>query len=304
MADPTPPLAPCLLQALGPTTRQLLAEDEPALEATLEQLMTRSQEAWPGVSLCAEEFLPFLAARLDGAQDPLHALAGLHVSDLYLACACLKGDAEAAAQLQATHFPRIETALRRVDPGSTLTDDIKQMVYLKVFAPTEGGQPRITQYSGKGELGKWLQVVAVRVAQNVQRRLAKEQHLHDSSLERIVSPEESPELRYIKQLYRDEFRQAFREALATLTSRQRNVLRYRLVEGLSLEQLAALYKVNRTTITRWIAATRQQLLDETRKALSGALKLDTAELTSLIGVLQSQVETSVRRFLRTEKTDR
>jgi len=288
--------AALLLAALG---RSGAGADLEALSTSLEGALAQAELAWPGVSLSPGELLPFLAERLVGEKDVVAALGRLRVGDLFLACACLQGDLVAVEQFHARFMPLIGIALRRVDPRGDLTEDVSQMVYLKVFMPTDGSEPRIAQYAGRGDLGKWLQVVAVRVAQNVMRRQVKERQIGDSSLERLVSSgqEGTEELRFIKQLYREDFKAAFREALAGLSSRQRNILRHRLLDRMGLDDLAALYNVHRATVIRWIAAIRQQLLQTTREELGRRLRLEESEINSMVRVLRSQVDTSIQLFL-------
>ena len=58
------------------------------------------------------------------------------------------------------------------------------------------------------------------------------------------------EIRHLKTLYRGEFREAFQHALASLSVRDRNMLRQHYVDGLAMEQLGAMYQVHRITIVR------------------------------------------------------
>ncbi len=81
------------------------------------------------------------------------------------------------------------------------------------------------------------------------------------------------ELSLIKVHYRSEFKAAFEAALATLSSRERNVLRLHILDGLNIEQIGTLYKAHRATVARWIAASRKKIDEGTRRALADKLKL-------------------------------
>jgi|GEM_PF-4314550 len=50
-----------------------------------------------------------------------------------------------------------------------------------------------------------------------------------------------PEIAYLKQRYRDEFREAFVAALGALDERQRNVLRQHHLDGMTIDQLGSLH---------------------------------------------------------------
>ena len=56
-----------------------------------------------------------------------------------------------------------------------------------------------------------------------------------------------------------------REALAGLPDCDRLLLKLTIVSGLSHEQLANIYSVNQSTITRWIARARAQVLEVTER---------------------------------------
>src|SRR5262249_17829438 len=102
---------------------------------------------------------------------------------------------------------------------------------------------------------------------------------------------------YIKLRYRDEFREAFTNAFSLLSSQQRNVLRLHLLDGVTLEQLAATFGVHRSTIARWLAESRAAVLQGTRKGLRTRLRIAPAELESLIGLLRSQLDVSLHGLL-------
>jgi len=235
--------------------------------------------------------------------DPVESLDRLRLEDLFLACACAQGDVNAFEAFHARYFPQIDQTLRQLSLDGVCVDDIKQMVYVRVFAASGAAGPKITQYKGRGSLGKWIQVVARRVAQNFIRDKDREYPLDERALEQLIPRDSSPELHYIKQLYTDDLSAAFRQALTTLTSKQRNLLRYRLVHRMKMTALAEVYHVHRFTITRWIAAIREQLLHETHKALSVRLEAGSGDVESIVRLLRSQIDVSVRRYLQTDGSD-
>ncbi len=86
-------------------------------------------------------------------------------------------------------------------------------------------------------------------------------------------------------------------AFASLTSRQRNLLRHRFLHGLSTDRIATIYAVHRATAFRWLEAARQQLFDNTRDELRRELALEGRDLESLIAALRSRIDLSVGQLL-------
>ncbi|WP_395812894.1 sigma factor-like helix-turn-helix DNA-binding protein [Archangium minus] len=62
--------------------------------------------------------------------------------------------------------------------------------------------------------------------------------------------------------------QVLAEALAALPSRERTVLRLHLVEGLSLERIGTVYRTHKSTVSRWLARAREEVLAGTRSRLA------------------------------------
>jgi RNA polymerase sigma-70 factor (ECF subfamily) len=121
--------------------------------------------------------------------------------------------------------------------------------------------------------------------------------------ERLAS-DHNPELLVMKARYRDEFREAFGEAVARLAPRDRNLLRYQLLDGLTTHQIGTIYRVHRVTITRWLKKARDNLLEETRSLLIARLRVEPQEFNSIMGLIQSQLDLSLSRVLaRSEVPD-
>ena len=64
------------------------------------------------------------------------------------------------------------------------------------------------------------------------------------------------------------------------------------LEGASIDALGALYKVHRATAARWLGRAREQLLSNTRGALSEQLGLADDELSSVMRLIHSRLEVS------------
>lgn len=87
-------------------------------------------------------------------------------------------------------------------------------------------------------------------------------------------------------------------ALTALSVRERTILRLRFVDGVEVDRIAAMYRVHRTTVTRWLSACRDTLFAATRSILAEELGATTAEIESLAGLVRSHLQVSLVRLLR------
>jgi RNA polymerase sigma-70 factor (ECF subfamily) len=264
------------------------------LGAPLAELVARARAAHPGLDVPAERFVRHLAARLPA---PISAaqLGGLHGEDLYLACACACGDARALAEFDRQFLGGdLDRAIARITSAPPVVEEVRQLLRVKLFVNDEG-RARIVDYSGRGPLAAWLRVAAVRTALNLVTRHAPE---GSPGQEEPLLGVADPETEYLKTQHRPEFEQAFRAALTTLSVEQRQLLRFHYVDGLTLAQIGRLRQVHESTISRRLLAARDQLLAETRRALSAELRLEQAEVDSLMGRVMSRAEVTLSTLFR------
>jgi RNA polymerase sigma-70 factor (ECF subfamily) len=267
-----------------------------SLETQLEQVVTAASAAWPGVNLPVEEFLPYLAQRLREGATPADVL-NLHAADLYLACACARGDATAIAAFEARCLTVVDQALAPLHVDSDALAEIKQEIR-RTLLVADGHAPKITDFAGRGDLRGWLRVMAVRDALSRLRRARRELAADEDLLERTWLPHTNPELELLKSRYRDEFKRAVGEAMSALTPRERTLLRQQFIDGLTIDQLGATYRVHRATAARWLERARQKLQVTTRAALMKRLTVQPLELDSVMRLIQSRLDMSVRAFFR------
>jgi RNA polymerase sigma-70 factor (ECF subfamily) len=167
-----------------------------------------------------------------------------------------------------------------------------------LLLPRGDRPPKLATYRGQGRLRSWVQVTVVRTALELRRKSRPQDSRDDEELVEAADLGDDPELRHIKDLYRREFRGAFQTALSCLSSQERNLLRMYLVDGLSIDEVGAVYHVHRATAARRIAAAREKLLGETRKGLINALKLDKQQFESVMNVIRSHLDLSLDRVFR------
>jgi RNA polymerase sigma-70 factor, ECF subfamily len=81
----------------------------------------------------------------------------------------------------------------------------------------------------------------------------------------------------------------------------RAVLRAHAVNGLSIDQIGALYQVHRATAARWVQHAKVSLLDALRAALKERLGVEGAACDSIVALVQSRIDLSMPRVFAEEE---
>jgi RNA polymerase sigma-70 factor (ECF subfamily) len=269
-----------------------------AMAEALAQKLAAARKQWPAAWLEDEPFATYLGQRLPADGDPVAALRELRAEDLYLAAACGLSNPQAMAELEQQYFSRLDDTLRRLDPSPGFISEVKQLLRQKLFMDHEGMSRKIGEFSGRGPLLSWLRAAATRIGLTLHRRDERQVPLDEASAEELELPGDDPELDYLKAHYGIEFKAAFRDAMARLTDHELSVLRLHLLDGLNIEKIGAIYGTHRSTVARWIARSREKLLEETRRAMAGRLQIGPDELESVMGLLGSRLDASIHRYLK------
>jgi RNA polymerase sigma-70 factor (ECF subfamily) len=281
------------LREAMPASATIATSDE-ELERKLASLTAAAQRAWPGVTVDEGEFLRYLGARIPEEASLPAVLDELHTGDLYLACACAAGEPAAASAFRRCIVDNLDQAV--VPAAADRLDEVRQLLVEKMLVSAEG-PPRITGYRGRGALHAWARVSAARIALTLSRSKSRPEVLADLTLD-AVSPLPSPEMAHLKATYRAELKQSIESATASLSVRERNLLRHSLLDGLTIDDLAELYGVHRATTARWVTAAREALAAATKRDLCNRLGLKKSELDSLYQLVDSQFELSWGAFRR------
>lgn len=279
--------------------RPAWASEREVVEAEIASLLAVARAALPDLGAVTDEgFVAWLAERLPEG-SPADVLAGIHPDDLLLACGCARGLPEAVRAFEQRYADALHAAARRVQSDREFIDEVVQRVRVKLLVG-DNGPPAIASYLGRGPLRAWVQVTTTRLALTLRRSEGRRREDRDDGLTDALPDVIQPELAHIRDAYRAQFEEAFRDSLASLTARERNVLRHYLLEGLNIDRIGKMYGAHRATVARWIAAARDKLLDETRRTLVARLRIGPSELDSLMGLVQSQLDLSIASFLRKE----
>jgi RNA polymerase sigma-70 factor, ECF subfamily len=272
--------------------------EEVAAIADLDELLAgqlaEATTAWPAVRIDPASYLQHLADKLRERGDELadRVIRTMPAADLYLAAACTAGDPAAIAVFHEAILPVVRAALGKLRVPDVTIDEAEQRVLIMVLVG-DPHRPAIASYSGRGRLRSWVRSIGVRTG----RRLAGVDAAASSAtgeLDQLATTVHDPQLAVLRDRYRDEVNRALGAALAGLPERQRTVLRQYYLDGLTIDQLAALYRVDRATTARWVVAARTAVLATTRAELARSLAASTGDVDSILRLVGSQLELSMR----------
>lgn len=266
----------------------------------LRDVLSAARDAYPTIDLPAEAFLAYLGERLPADVPTQLAVPQIRAVDLYLACACARGDVRALAAFDDHCVRPLDRVLSRMGIDADVIAEIQQNLRDRILVG-DGKRPKIVDYAGRGDLRAWVRVMAVRWALRQRVRARRELPVEDDELlQRLVSTGD-PATDHAKGLYRREFQRAFEDALRTLPTRELTLLRQHYVDELTIDELAALYRVHRATAARQLVRARALVLEATRARMMSELQVQPHELDSIMRMIQSQIEISLRGALRRRK---
>ena len=101
----------------------------------------------------------------------------------------------------------------------------------------------------------------------------------------------------MKEHAHDLFADAFKRVLAGLDESGRTILRLHYIDGLTMDQLARLYKTQRSTIARRVAEAREKILEATESLLRDENRLSPSAVASVIRQAKSRLDVTITRLL-------
>ena len=267
------------------------------VEARLRELWLTGRAAWPDVPLSDHEFLRYLAERLPETVSLPDALDGLNAADLYLAAGCALAHPRALQAFERHCFAALPAALSRYSTSDDFHDEVRQAVRERLFVATPAAKPRIADYAGRGSLAGWVRVVAVRLAIDLLRKRGQQPSMLADDVLQTLATGADPELRILAERYRDEVKEAFRESFAALSPAERNLLRLHHLDGLTIDELAALKRVHRSTVARRLARCCELVAAHTHRVLVERLAIAPSQVDSVMRLVRSQLDLSLDRWL-------
>jgi RNA polymerase sigma-70 factor (ECF subfamily) len=287
-------------RALGEVEAPLASAvaQDPALVTRLAEKAVAAAAEWPGVKLDDATYARWLLAHLPSEGDCADAVEDLEAGDLYLTCALAAGNPAALFAFERDFLSAVPSYVSRFERDPAFGDEVTAALRERLLVARGDGPPRIAQYAGRGPLAAFVRIAATRTALNLldaRGRVARESD--DDRIGDLEAPLLDPEMSYIKDQYRAEFYRAFREALGELDAEERTMVRMHHLDGLTIDELAALHRIHRATAARRVGRCRQKILDATCRRLRERLNLREPELDSLLGVARSHFQLSIAGLL-------
>ncbi|HEY0713705.1 MAG TPA: sigma-70 family RNA polymerase sigma factor, partial [Polyangia bacterium] len=202
--------------------------------------------------------------------------------------ACLEGLPPALAAFEARFVAPLGPGLRRFEASDDFVAEVLQRLRTKLLV---GEAPALAAYGASGPLFAWLKVVASRVALDRLREMRparKDEAGDDVIANGIARTALGPEAELLRSSYGTEFKQAFAEVMASLSTRDRALLRRHLVERLTLEEIARPYNVHPATIARRLESLRGEIARQVRARIGSE-----ASFAALAKVIRSDVDLSL-----------
>jgi RNA polymerase sigma-70 factor (ECF subfamily) len=256
------------------------------LTQLLDEAFLAGTMAWPGVALDRGVF----AERLEGLDPEQIASRG---SDLFLAAACAAQEPVAVELFERTYLSQVPRLIGRVALNAQQEDELRQQLRIRLLV---GPAPKIAEYRGSGPLGAWVRVCALRLALDL--KMADAGKRNDAqALDALVVGTPGGEVELDAQRHRAVFQSSLQESLTTLSTREKTLLRLHFLDGMNIDELGVVFRVHRATVARWLVAVRTRVLDKVREKLSLELGSSSSEAQSLVRLLRSEVQVSIRRIL-------
>lgn len=220
----------------------------------------------------------------------------LAIEDLYLAAGVLGGDSTAVAAAHARISPILDRVIDRLVPAAE-HDDTRQRLETHLLVACGGKGPALASYRGSGSLDSWVRAVSTRlVVDDTRARARAPVQTQWSSQPTDVAPSEV-DMRLAVQEHAQAVRDAMQRAFATLSVRERNLIRYSVFHGLGVDDLGAVYGVHRSTAARWLERARAALSGHIEHEFARQLGAPTDEAASLLREVRGRLDVSVRSFL-------
>jgi RNA polymerase sigma-70 factor (ECF subfamily) len=202
----------------------------------------------------------------------------------------------AIAAVEQLYLTQVGTFIAHLRPAESVVDEVRQRLRERLLMGGRDQRPKLLDYSGRGTLGGFIRVSAIRMALDV-IEAEEARHRPEPPEDNLLAQTVDPELFAIHKRHLPQLHEAFRGALTSLDARERNLMRFFLVDGLNIARIGKLIGKSRATVGRMVVDCRAKLLSETRRRFSLLTGAPEADAASLIRFLRSRLEVSIRGFL-------
>lgn len=251
-----------------------------------------AQASWPAIPIDFEVF----EAHLDtlGWTESLPP----ECPSLFLCLACSRGNNAACRELDTRYLKVLRSTLARVVRNPDIVEETLQVVRDRLLT---GPRARIASYRGQGPLETWLRVVATRIALDelrARKRALRQESNLAQHYEVTQGDQVSAESAIFRHAHAPAIRRALQSGLHSLEANDRQLLRLALVQGLSIDALAELYKIHRSNAARRVQRSRQRAFRAIQQKLQQELgELSSDEFSSLVSTLYTDLDAGLSSLL-------
>jgi RNA polymerase sigma-70 factor, ECF subfamily len=196
-------------------------------------------------------------------------LAGLHLADLALACACAAGSDEAWQHFVSTYRPALYRAADAIDPTGG-SRELADSLYAELFGLSgrTGEQQSLFRYfHGRSSLATWLRAVLSQRLVDRVRQVRKTAPIpDDDSPESLRARVDAPDPE--RDRFAGAMRMALAHALGSLAPTDRLRMACYYAQQMTLAQIGRLLGEHEATVSRHLARTRAA----TRASVEGHLR--------------------------------
>lgn len=221
-------------------------------------------------------------------------IQSLHTNDLLLALACALANDAGWQRFSTLYRKYLADVIRRLAIRGLDPLDLSDAVWIDLFLPDRSGQSRIASYDGRSSLATWLRVIVSN--RIINERLRKGSRF--SNLEDIPEPADSTALDELEahlrlNRYHSVILKCFRRAALKLSERDRLILLLRYDQELQLGEIARLFSVHQSTITRQIDRALARLRSDVVSSLAVDCGLGDDAIQECLSVAFESLSTSV-----------
>jgi RNA polymerase sigma-70 factor, ECF subfamily len=258
------------------------------------QIHVEGQLKWPSIQVTLEDLWRHCQRICDDSSRL--AKARSCAADVYLCCACANGEPVALAMFESESERVVRGAIARVNREPEFIADTLQEFWKKFLV---GPGARVHDYWGRAPLHAWLHLCATRLAIDRQRARRAELERATDLGEDLVDQVFDAESTLTRAQFYLPFRCALRQALASMTHRDRALLRLHVVERCSIDQIGRAYNVHRATAARWLQRILADLLQSVRNEVeTQGPHLTDSEFQSVARLVSGDLAFDVSLFTR------
>ena len=228
-------------------------------------------------------------------------IGSLHTNDLFLAVACARGSDEGWLRFFELYRKYLNDLCRHLMSRGADYLELSANVSADLYLLDKSGNRRIASYDGRSSLATWLRVVASNRIINDRSRKAS----RVGNLDVIPEPADPTALSAVEaQLGRNRYRSAilscFQRATNQLSPHERLVILLRFDCSVQLGEIAKIFDVHQSTITRQIDKVTARLRADVSQLLSSEYGLSRSAIDECLDVASEtlSMSSSVLNVLR------